>query len=469
MTPRGISHLSTAVALLALGLTCAPAAFAEDQPSERHLANLKRVEELLKQRQEKTAPHEFVRRGVLADRQKRSVRVDAEATGLKEKEIAEFAIITEHSSHDYEGLVSSFAKPSDIVAAVEFIGMPRGRPLTATKMARWPKGERVRVSVELPDGTRRPIEEFIIDLQMDGRTLPVEGFIFAGAAWEERDGKQHCLTDDMGPGSILSMYNEPTTVFDVPRLAEQGEVYERYLANPAALLEKEQMVTLWITPEPRPAEHPKRVVDLTLSIASPTGAPEIAATQFRLAEAGQSADTAPAQTLLEVLKSCRSYLPERDPYVTLDWNDSVSLQAAVDLCAVLQTLDNAAGIRIEPPKAGQLYYRAFVPRADWRDRAMRMTQPCELRFTKAADGKVATTLVRIEENWDNNPENLRPDLKVHETAVASLEEFPEALAAQKVEWPVLLVFAPGDLSLEAIMPYLRSVQTTHPNIYVFLE
>lgn len=444
---------------------------AERETTPARAENLKRVEAALATRQAGAAgkDHLLVRRGLVADRTTRSVMLDAEATGLKAREIVEFPIISENSGHDYEALLMAFAKPSDIVAALEFVGVPRGRPATPEKLALWPKGERVRVTVEFPDGSRKPIEDLILDLRDGEKPLPSLGFIHAGSVWTDRDGQPHCAADDGGPGSVASSYNEPTTVLDMPRLAQQGEVYERFIANPATVLPKDQFVALWLSPEPRPAEHPQRVTELTLAIQCPEGMTEIAAAQFRLFETRQGGDSATAQPLADALRSCKAYLPDRDPYVTLDWGDALSLRAAVDLAGVLGVLDNEDGLRIEPPKAGQLYYKAYTPRAEWRDRAQRATQPCELRFARKDDGAVAATLVRIEELWDANPDNLRPDLKVHEQPIAGPEALPAALAATNVELPVLLLFAPGDLTLGAVMPYVRAVQATHANIHVFVE
>lgn len=457
--------------LLSLAILAVATVRAEREMNPAREGNLKRVVASLASRQAEAVgkDHLFVRRGILADRAARKVVLDAEATGLKAREIVEFPIIAENSGHDYEALFLAFAKPSDVVAALEFVGVPRGRPTTPDALAMWPKGERVRIAVVFPDGTRRPIEELILDVRNESRPLPVQGFIHAGSVWTDRDGQPHCAADDSGPGSIASSYNEATTVLDMPRLAQQGEVYERFVANPETLLPKDQFVALELTPEPRPAAHPKRVVDLTLAISSPTDAKEIAAAQFRLAEAGQGGDSATPQPMADALRAIRAYLPDRDPYVTLDLDDGLAVRAAADLAGVLGVLDNEDGLRIEPPAKGQLYYKAFAPRAEWRDRAQRMTQPCELRFARNAEGAIAATLVRIEEVWSQNPDNLRPDLKVHEGPVANAAALPAALAAAKVELPVLLVFAPGDATLGEVMPYIRAVQATHPNVHVFVE
>jgi len=229
-------------------------------------------------------------------------------------------------------------------------------------------------------------------------------------------------------------------------------------------------VTLELTPEERPPEFPLRVIDLTLEVSAPDQSLEIGTSRFRLIEAGADPAKVEPAALADVIKSMsETYRPQRDPYVTIDLNDNLALQAVTDLARLLDKIDNEFAVRIEAPRKGQLYYRAFTPREDWRARVDRPTQPCELRFTRGEDDKLSTSLVRIEEIWTENPDNLRPDLKIHEQPVPSPAELPALLAATKVEMPVLLVFAPGNARLGDVMPYLRLIQETHPNIHVFVE
>lgn len=456
-------------ALRLLPLACALTLRAEPEVSPERAANLQRVEAAWAQRQAAASEDRFVRRGVVADRKARTVVLDAEATGLEARGIVEFPIISENSAHDYEALFIAFAKPSDISAAIEFIGVPRGRPVQPAALAFWPKGERVRISVGLPDDPAVPIETLILDAAQENKPLPTRGFIHSGSTWAEADGQRSFAADGDGPGALAASYNEPTTVLDMPRQAQQGEVYERFVANPETLFQKGAFVRIEIVPEPRPEAYPRRVTDLVLAARAPEGAPEIGAARLRLTEAGQGPDTAPELPLADALRACRAYLPDRDPYVTLDLDDSLSIQAAEDLARVLGALDNEDGLRLEPPKPGQLYYKAFLPQGAWRDRAERPTQPCELRFARGADGKGTATLVRIEEVWSEKPDNWRPDLKVQEVPVPGPDALPALLAASDYKQPVLLVFAPGSLTLGDVMPYLRAVQATHTSLHVFVE
>ena len=50
---------------------------------------------------------------------------------------------------------------------------------------------------------------------------------------------------------MISFFNDPETVLDVPRRAPQQEVYDRHYPNPDYLLPTGQLVTIVLEPEYR--------------------------------------------------------------------------------------------------------------------------------------------------------------------------------------------------------------------------
>ncbi len=458
-------------ALAALAIALGGTLLAEElEPGPLRQTTLRRVDALWRGRRvaHGSAEDVMVRRGLIADRSDRTLLLDVEATGLGAREIVEFPIITEGSGHDYEALFVAFATPGDISAALEFIGVPRGRPVRPEALAFWPKGERVQIAVVGRDGARVPLEELVLDVRNENRPLPRLGFIHAGSIDIERDGETLFAADSEGPGSIASSYNEPTTVLDMPRQAQQGDVYERFVANPDTLFERGALLQLEARPEDRPADAPPRVQERTLRVTLPGGADGLKNAVARLAAPGETPETAVPTGLTGALEALRALRPLHDPYVTLDLDDSLTVLAATELARAVALLDNEDGLRIEPPPPGQLHYRAFLPRDAWRDRSARPTQPCELHFRRAASGALEVTLARIEEIWDEQPDHWRPTLKVHEQPVEAPGDMPARLAATGVRLPVLLVFAPEELRLGELMAYLRPVLDSHPTIHVFL-
>ena len=126
------------------------------------------------------------------------------------------------------------------------------------------------------------------------------------------------------------------------------------------------------------------------------------------------------------------------------------------------------GIRVDAPPEGFPYYQALLPRDEWRDRAARYSQPCELRLSRGEDGSVAATLVAIGEIWKDDA--LKPDLDVKEFPVAGAEDVRAKLAEKApAGMKALLVFVPGSLPYGELRPYLDAVRATHPLVQIFVD
>ena len=153
----------------------------------------------------------LVRLGLLANRKEKWVRIMAEATALLPTSQSEFFLITENSGHDYEAIAISFAKPSDVHFALEFIGMKAGRPVNMEKYCFWPKGERVIATVTWNAGKemRARAESLVTNRKMGG-PLPQDGFVFVGSVMRDpldgSAGPKVYAADAFGPNCIASYF-----------------------------------------------------------------------------------------------------------------------------------------------------------------------------------------------------------------------------------------------------------------------
>ena len=394
----------------------------------------------------------FVARGVLADREARTVRLDAFATGIRPGAIAEFLLITLNSGHEYESVFQTFALAADIARAFEFLGVPPGLPADFAAYRFWPRGERFEVEAEVDGAPAVPAERFLMEASTQKPREPA-GFLWIGGGWT--DGGVSNTVDFSGPGSILPSYNEPVTLFDVPRRAPQNDVYQSCLSGENVPRRAILPAVLTFRPEPRPADAPLRVRPVAL----------------RLSPEGFSIDGAAPVPPAEALKSLRAFRTDRaqDAYVSFSWDDAAPL---ADLRAVAQLLrmvdTEETGIRVDAPPEGFPYYQALLPRDEWRDRAARYSQPCELRLSRGEDGSVAATLVAIGEIWKDDA--LKPDLDVKEFPVADADDFRAQLAEKApAGMKALLVFAPGALPYGELRPYLDAVRATHPLVQIFVD
>ena len=437
--------------------------------------NRETVARLFEARQKEYAgnPDALVRPGLVALREGGSgrVEIDAQTTEVALNSIVEFGLIVAGTGHDYESLFESFASAKHIDEALKFLGMKPGRNAYAKPMDFWPKGEHVMVSLKGRDGAADiPLESLVLDRRdgaAEGATLPVRGFVYCGsipaAPDPEPKEKDAIAADYDGPCSILSTYNEPTTLLDVPRKASQNEVYESFLATPAPNLKVGDLVTLVLTPEPRSAAEGPRVVDLALRLDGTPNGPRCLLAKADGTEVARDAE------LAAVLKDLSSKADRFDQFVTLDWADAISFGDAAAAAALLDGADTEGGIRIEAPRNGQPYYRAFLPDSDWLDRSKRPTQPLELRFAKDDSGALTATLVSVVEIWPEDGSSLDPEIKATDIPVPSVEALPALAAKTANEIPALLVYTPASATLGEVLPFVRTLQKTRPNVYFFVE
>jgi len=459
--------------LVVAGVLAALAAGAQEQSGERtREANRARAEAIYR---ENLAAYEgdadrLVLPGLLADRQARTVRIQAEATGIGAGEPVEFFLIAEDSGHAYEALAVSFATPGAVRRALVFIGLEPGRPVSRRELRFWPKGERVilRLGTDDDGPPLGPVraEEMIAD-RTTGGTLPASGLVFAGS-YEmqagEGDTGPRCAADMLAPRCIASNYNEPTTVLDVPRRAPQGTYYQDLTAHPDLLLEPGRFLA--VTLEPEYPRGRRRVAEPALTAAA-TEPPAAGLDGVRLELAADDVQerAAGGAGLNRVLERFRALVEQgRDPFVTVRFGEGLALAQIRELCAVLASVEGETGIRVEPPPDGQLYYKAFLPDEQFRNREKRISQPWELHLTEAAAGPAAV-LVQIEQIW--HEKEIWPELKITEHRLNGPADLRGTLERLGPGLPVILVFAPGSLAYGRLMDFLAPVLSTHGTIHVF--
>lgn len=405
-----------------------------------------------------------------ADRKLQRVELEAFGTGLKTNEIVEFLLISEASGHGYEALLTSKCKPSDLHRALEFIGLKPGAPTDPKALRFWPKGERVRVSVipKTPaDPQAKPvrIEKMVLNPKT-GETMPEVGLVFTGSKWtpsNENPAVKVYAADVTEPNSIASTYNESTTVLDVPRIAPQSDFYGTLVTSQLGVFPTGTPLRVFLEPDAKDGRS--RVVDLTLGIFSKTNAPgnSLADQRFCL----EAPDGKHEETLDAILRRMRSLADNgQDPFVTLRVEPQVPLRALRELATLLISIEGEHGIRIEPPLAGDLYFKAFCPNEKFRDRKDRVVQPWELHIS-LKDGQARAVLLQLTQQWKDG--GMEPDLQIQEHPLQKPEDLPALLEKLGSGLPVILVFAPGSITYSSLMAFLRPVQATHDTIHVFQE
>ncbi len=433
--------------------------------------------------------------GLLADRKRQRVEVMVESTGLSSNNIVEFLLISETSQHAYEALLVAFARPSDIHKALEFIGMKAGAPYDPRQLRMWPKGERVLVSlVSCGQGsvsTPLRIERLILDTKT-GQTLPENGFVFTGSVMVPlANNGQEYGADAWEPKAVISIYNEPYSVLDIPRITHKSEVYGEQVVNPEFALDRGALFSLFLEPEYKDGRT--RVKDLVLDVA-PTFVPGSPGSNAVQSSFGNKHLRPEAQELTfrlsgpegkalnqglrpDSLSLVLQELQEQgdDAFVAVRFHPGLRLDSMRNACQIIADLDKAGGMRVEPPGPGQLYYRAFLVNQQWRQRENRAGQPWELVLSKK-NGGLAGKLIQIDAPQVGAM--LDPQFKITEFPVADAAALSWQLAAdteerqranQRARPAVVLIFAEPDLPYGELTEFSAPLIAANYVVYVFLE
>jgi len=412
----------------------------------------------------------LVRRGLLASRRDQTVQVYADSAGLSSGDPIEYYLVGENSSHIYEAFAVAFASPGAVREGLAFIGMEPGRAIDSERIMLWAKGERVFVAVESM-GTNdtfgsKPLADLLWDSR-EGQSLAQTSFVFTGSRYvtnPTNDNERSIAADTRDPYSILSNYSEPDSVLDVPSRITKSQAYGQYEVNPGHRLGVGSRLRFTMR-----REHTNgvmRVLDLALyARPSANGSTSLAGLCFDLVDSQLSA-TNQCGDITTLLAAIVGYVEAgRDPFVTLHFDRRLTLGQCHQLSLVLAGIETENGIRIEPPAAGDLYYRAFIPEERLRDREERHIQPLELHLN-SLDAAFDATLVRTEEEWG---EQSNLTLKTRTFHVDSRERLMDSIQESGVEFPILLIYVAPAVRLGDLLDVIEPVRASHRFVHIFLN
>ena len=456
------ARLATRLSLLSIGLLSTT--YAEESSPATREANRAVVAEWQANymASQTNDPDVMLWDGIVANRKTRRVEFFAETTGIQPHTPMEFFLIGEESGNGYEAFAVALAKPRAIYNAMLFIGMPVGRGVDHEKLQFWPKGERVHMTI---DGHRA--ESLVFDEDREG---PMEeyGLVFTGSRFVPSgdDGRVGLAAQTRAPYSIAANYNEADSLFDVPFAAAQSAVYSRQALNPERIYAEGTCVPVVIEPEYKAGKL--RIRNLRLHISRGNNAQADLSTASITVEDECGAMLSSTPSLASAL-AIFSQLNDNghDPFVTLDFGGDTSIGQLHQLALLLQTIDGPRGIRIDPPPAGQLYYKAFAPNSEFRHRENRYLQPWELHLQPRVDGTATGVVAEITEIWIDG--EVKPEIEVQDHAVSSPEEVGRLLTTRRLDVKVLLVYAPATLAHAELMRYVEPLQSTHPVIHVYVN
>jgi hypothetical protein len=420
--------------------------------------------------------------GLVADKQQQRIEVIVESTGLGENAPCEFTIVGENSEHAYETLLISFAQPSAISQALQFIGKKPGEPIDPEALRYWARGERFQLSLAKDGEPPVHLEKLLLDRRTE-KTLPEEGFRFTGSKWladATHPGKKLFAADALQPMAIVSLFNSTYSLLEVPYAAPQGDVYQNTSVNPEHRFSEGELLKLII--EPVKKENAKGFKDLALKVSARTnsntnflvGLERLKNLNFQLKDGPTLLNEQPSiSSVMQALGLCDR--KRNEYYLTVSFSDDVTLGEAQALVSILAIMDSDRGMRIEPPPPGQLHYRAFNPDKDLLDRDKRVFHPWEL-FLSEKDGAVSGELFSFHSVFTND--SSRAKLESTERMVSNSQTLLKELAAldqqarasgQRAGPSVIMVLAPSTLKYGQLVKFLELVLPTHKVIHIYLD
>lgn len=420
--------------------------------------------------------------GLVADRRTRRVEVRVERSAVGANAPCEFLVVNESSDHGYEALLIAFARPSDIHAAIQFIGLEPGQSYHPPSHRFWARGERFVLSVLLSNSAPTRVENLLID-RRTGAALPPDGFLFTGSRRipaPDESGRVDYAADAFQPMALASLFSTPYSVFEVPRSVSKQTVYRNTTVNPGFPIAEGALLTLIIEPALPPGSTTVQDLVLRVNPASATDAQPASKIEALANLRVQLLDGAtllnPDGSLVSVVNALAALDRQKHvPFLTLHWSPEVRLASAQALAEILASLDREEGIRIEPPLAGDPYYRAFTPNRQLLDRTERLIHPAELALQQK-DGRISGRLLLVDPVWMEGAS--RSELHFVERPIEAPADLRRELVAdqERNRTPgrrprpnVLLAFAPSDLTMAQLTAFMETVLTNHTAIHLFLD
>lgn len=335
-----------------------------------------------------------------------SISFTATATGVEKGTPVEFLFAGKDTDRDYETMFLLDESVGALCARLEKAGLPKGRATSVADCVLWPVGCRVTLAPAL--------DAFVETAWPEG--ISPAAFVYTGGTRNEKGG---VVADDDQPLAFCALYSLAQAPVVFNGVYRQGDVYGAHTAKTTLKKgERKEFVLSW--------DEKTKPAHLDVTFAPGTAA--------------------------QVLQRVKAAAESGEVEVRAAFDPSLTVAEAAKVAQALALVDSPR-VKFNGRADGQLFFRAFLPSADWRDRQKRLTQPFELTVGPADDA-----LVFVEEDWnvEGNDPKLTP------------RAIPFAEARQHPKTDTCFVFADGDTRLGRIHAAMRKLKDAKVvNWYVF--
>jgi hypothetical protein len=400
--------------------------------------------------------------GLVADKKSHNIVIDGEVTELASGEPSELYVIYDKSSHGYEALAYSFARPADVMKALGFLGMKQGKAVDSVNRCLWPKGERVLVSFVIDSKSSKevPMKDFVIYTQTSKNPTDRLSQVFTGSVMmDDLDdaSKKVVMADAMDPYGIATSYTEPGSIMTTPDNVSKGRAYGSVTSGPL-LPPKGTAIKIVLRPEYTDGKQRMQYYDLNIST---NGTGQLVYGLNKNAESKFS-----PLTLDVFLKKMIDVVDNgQDPFVDVKFNKNLAVGTIKKVAGLLQEIESVNGIRVDVPKAGEPFFKTFLPNEQFRVREKRYSQPCELWLSET-NNMVSAKIIKPTATYLDN--QIDPRISIKEFSLKDLTEYRKILDENSdSEVKVLLIFAPADMQYSNVYKYIKPIIKDYPTIYIF--
>lgn len=341
---------------------------------------------------------------VVVDARQHTISFEAVSTDCGLDMPLEFLLVGPNSDRDYESMFVTVPTVREIAVAMEAAGIQRGVAYDAATCRFWPVGNAVT------------IEPSLWELIRDTRDEPRAPVVYTGGT-RGGDGIPDAATNM--PAAVFAFYDLGQSLFLFNDSMPQSRVYGRF--QPKVKIpkgEKRRFTIRW------------------------NGTNTFERIELKI-EPGN------LKTVLMTLKE-RSATKELD--VLVSFAGELTVAEAVPAAQALALIDSLRVKLNGHPREG-LFYRAFLPKAEWLDRRQRMMQPYELRL-----GGEHPELTAIDEDW-SIPDATDPKLTERKLTFNDFDA--EAMT------DTVFFYAPKTMKLAELYRYLGRFPARVRNYYVF--
>jgi hypothetical protein len=400
--------------------------------------------------------------GLLADKVNHKIVIDGEVTELSSGEPTELYVIYDKSSHGYESLAYSFAGPSDVMKALEFLGMKQGKAVDSVNRCLWPKGERIFVSFIIDPKTSKelPMKDFVIYTKTGKNPIDRLSQVFTGSVMmDDFDdaSKRVMMAETMDPYGIATSYTESGSIMTTPDNVSKGRAYGSVTSGPL-LPPKGTAIKVVLRPEYIDGKQRMQYYNLNIST---NGTGQLA---YNLKKNSESKFS---QLTLDVfLKRMIDIVDNgQDPFVDVEFNKNLPVGAIKQVAGLIQEIESVNGIRVDVPKEGEPFFKTFLPNEQFRIRKKRYSQPCELWLSET-NNMVSAEIIKPTATYLDN--QIDPKISIKEFSFKDLTEYKKILDENSdPEVKVLLIFAPSDMQYSNVYKYIKPIIKDYPTIYIF--